>query len=351
VPAKGESFKGHVFSTFWICVSIGISIKAAWQPELGWGCVLLFVITIGGESSKYFCNRIIFISRHVSRRNKTLAWLWYCACIASSVLLMQSLMQRITAEQVAAVEGQASQAASAVADQTRVEGDIAAIDRELEAARTAIVPGIRSAAELRLLLDHATTTARRVELKDERDKAEGNDRMTAKIARLVAKRTPLANLVAKSTPERSETFGERSSFGIVRNIRERSARLNDLALASAILIEICIMGGFWADGLHNRGQAAPEPILTPTQPPNAGRTMQAETFEAYLFKEWRTKRDRDGWLRGTQQGWARAARLSSATVHAQLNALVAAGKVEKQILRKETWVRFIKQAGLSIVRP
>lgn len=351
-------------------VSLALSLVSAWSfAWLEFGRYLLIVIAFLSEPTKIVANRVLW-SPWARRSSRFWAAVWYLACVAASATLLHLLVEHGVSNKLAVADAAKAEQTAAGADVDRrlleARADLKAALEDAERARSEVVPGLRSLAELTRKLDAKDRPAPRdvKALKEDKAKVERNMQLEASAARHEATATALKVTVAELAAERSRTFTKQPLDPIVQNVQNVQNVLFYLSIAAALLIEAAISGGIWADQFYNSTptvnsssqksvqdrSAGSRDELNDQNDPERSKTMPDRRFEEWLEEQWRRHRSRDGWLENTQQAWADAAGVSGKSfVHAQLERLARSGRIEKVAHARRTRIRFLRVARLRPV--
>lgn len=342
---------GHVLTFLAVCTSWVFSVRGAYEPALGWGCVALIAMACFAEPAKYVALRVILKAASPTRGQRWMAALWYVLCVLVSLGLMHRNMDRnvnaVVGVELAQQRQQAELAKQSEQAVWTLRVQLKEAEDAEEAARSAIVPGPRSVAVLRQELSQAQTLGQRKALQADLAQAILNEQALAKAERSHVK---VLEINGALSAERSRAFTQRPTSPGVQNaehgIQNVQNAMNTLMLVAAILVEAAIVGGVWSDGVGNQ----PAPPAAPQEAQIIGvQRVEAARFEAWLRREWKANRSKDGWLEGTQQSWGRSTKHSAGFVHGQLERLVSKNIIEKRTSSRNTWIRFRKTAELSVV--
>ena len=349
---------GLVVSYACATVSLILGLSAAYDPAGGATSYLLIVMALVAEPSKPVANQVIW-HRQSSRPKRCFGVLWYAACVAASMGLLYLLAAKHQAvEHATEVRQQAVELATEAAWSERrqeIRESLRLATEKAEEARSGIVPGVRSAQAARaaLLARDAPYVRERKLLEQELNTAQSNAQREANARRHDEQTANLRKTLGEWEAGRPRTFsGRPADAGVrdVRSVRDVPDKLLLLALLSALLIELAIVGGVVYDTVTNASEA-PKPPETPQKPELPALALGSERFETWLQLKWRKGRGGDGWLEGTQREWATGfGAQSPGFVHDQLDRLQRLGRIEKRSSPRKTWVRFVKVAKLQPVK-
>lgn len=361
---------GLVVSALAMCTSWVLSLKAAYDPALGWASALLVLIACFSEPTKILANRVLWQAVAATGRQRFMAGAWYLLCIVASVCLLHLLMEKQLQVKTQLDTARANQTGIEDADWLRrrseVREDLRKAEEAAEDARGLIVPGIRPLPQIQALL--AASNARDAKpLREELSIAQANGQRVERAIRADERSANIRKLLASLEAERSAALAGRSVSAHAPSAwsaPSAASNLSALAILSALLIELAISGGIWVDTICNRKpeeqtakiQQSQQVSGLGAQPSTSLAALgavpvHAERFEEWLQLEWKKCRSKDGWLEGTERAWATAAGASSSGfVHEQLARMAEAGTIDKRSTPRKTWIRFVKVAKLKFAK-
>lgn len=358
-PAR-KAYLGHVLSALAMLASLGLSLGGAINPAIPVVSGFFMLAAFITEPLKIVFNRVIWKTIAATRGQRILAVIAYLICICVSVGLTHLLVERLVGEMVAEDDAQAAQEAGrrTAADKARALelADLKALEGELEAARTDIIPLPHTNAQIRDKLKGQLSKAERDQLNRDLARDEKNGQAAAKVHRLTERLAQTKEKFELSEGERSRTSAGRPSDAnvrVVRDVRDVRGQYSLLAVFLAFVFELAISGGVWADQLYNKRHATVEATQEPeNHRPNHSddrTTASSGAFRDHLRREWSRKRAKDGWLEGTQHEWAQQLKVTPGFVHHQLKRMERQGLIQKKASAKKTWVRFVEKAKLKLV--
>lgn len=361
-PKRWYQYPGHIVTTLAIGASWVFSMRGAYQPELGWSCVQLVVLACISEASKFLVVRVMWKAITAAWWQRSLAIIWYLGCVGISVWLMHLNVSKNVAQASAIVAEQQRRVAAAEqgadAEIAKAEDRLKTAENALEEARSAIVPGVRPAAAIQAQLlakgEGAPSSRERIQLERDLQVARANAQAAEKVERLKLQADERRESLLKSERDRSRTISARSPHDVVPHVPHVPHDRHELSafgVVIALMLEIAVVGGVWADTLVGR---SPAPETAPLPAPVPARTelvpAKVESFEAWLRAEWRRGRNKDGWLEGELQSWAAKGGFSKSFVHKQLIRLVKENKIEKKSSSRKTGIKFRKLGELNVVK-
>ena len=369
--AKSRARLGHVLSIVAMAVSLCLSVKGAYEAQVGWSCALFITMACLTEPSKLKANEIIWADR--SRwHERLIALAWYSVCITLSVILLHMPVEQLHLQKQA--EAEAARAARVDGERRAGEAQAAAEKRiasikieqrrvagELAEARDRIQPSAPSAEKARAKFGDRMSSQERKVAELDLQAALENERLVIKVKRLEGELLEINKRLNLETEVSIVPRSEHPTDTSVPIVPNDTGVLNGSIYIFAFVLELTISLGIWSDGVYNKRQKENESLesgpATSENPWNDVNQSVEQTilpekeFEMWLQLEWKKHRAADGWMATTQRGIAEShGAVSSGTVHRHLEYLLKTKKIEKRVTGRKTYIRFVEATTLKLVK-